>query len=483
MRKTVLLTIIAIILLCSCAFNPGKDEGGDDEADVSPSMQMVAEDISSLTSVSFKTESSASGFSAATDSSSGISSRSYLSFASSDNTFQPLVFQTEDEDMLVFSSSSECQLLPVGNHSFLCVFDTLVVVDSIPLFADGKLSIDIVRTVVGDNIAYMDTDTGKTYILNNPMNPEGPESLDFSVFSSADGSYGYSDNRIFLFSDDGVLWTMLKDNPDAGMTAVNNSKDKLPMDVTLYTDDYVIIQDDVEDNDKEEVKSYLKVYDTTGEDIHLEQEITRDDSLSSTIFRVGNNLFTRNFDISNNSYSFVISKVVIDMEKGEVRTEEAETFQIAESVTSYNYGSNKNSSFSVFHDGYTELIRAENRFKIIVRALVDGNGDITDKTYLDLNDDSWFPFPISGAFHTDSALYWIRPGKVYKADFSAGNIETIEIEGILEDSGVFVTEEGDIIYNASLTGNIVGTYIYDTETGKSTLISSDAMDVHHIYRV
>ena len=123
----------------------------------------------------------------------------YLSY-SADNGFSPIVFRSGNSFVIMGSSDGSVTIHQTGGNTFLCVFDRLVRVKSIPVFIHGGLSLDIVNVDRGDNAAFIDLERGEAYLVNEPFSAESGD--DFLVFDDepAEGAIAYSDNRVMIIS-------------------------------------------------------------------------------------------------------------------------------------------------------------------------------------------------------------------------------------------------------------------------------------------
>ena len=228
------------------------------------------------------------------------------------------------------------------------------------------------------------------------------------------------------------------------------------------------------------------VYDATGKNVEKKTEFEPDSPLDNMIFRVGGNLFARELEMSDGNYGFRIYKLVLDEEMNVSVSEEGEYTLIEKNPGQTQGYENENSGVSVSNGDTTTLIRAENRYvdPLLSVVDVDEEGSISNIRTMRLTDGSEFP-SLSTAEITDDAVYWGNEGEkvIYKADFNAKEITTIEIEHPLLDGSLFVSGNGDIIYTAQTAGNAIGTFRWNHESGESILLSNDQMDVRQMYSV
>ena len=412
----------------------------------------------------------------------------YLSYTA-DGGFSPIVFRSGNSFVIMGSSDGSVTIHQTGGNTFLCVFDRLVRVKSIPVFIPGGLSLDIVDVDRDDNAAFIDLERGEAYLVNEPFSADSGD--DFLVFydEPADGAIAYSDNRVYLLDKDGVLRTFLKDSP-SNMTAVNHERAPIEGRAEVYTDDYIVFIKSSEDFKEDEPKEqYLMVYDATGKNVEKKTVFEPGSPLDNMIFRVGGNLFARELEMSDGNYGFRIYKLVIDEDMSVSVSGEGEYALIEEKPGEEHneeHDYNKNSGVSVFNGDTTTLIRAENRYvePLLSVVDVDEEGSISNIRTMRLTDGSEFP-SLSTAEITDEAVYWGNEGEkvIYMADFNAKEITTITIEHHLLDGSLFVSGNGDIIYTAQTAGNAIGTFSWNHENKESILLSNDQMDVRQMYSV
>ena len=155
----------------------------------------------------------------------GSAVSSYLSYPEGEG-FSPVLFSLSDGRLAILGSSGSLRLFPVGDGCFLCAFDCLAVLDEAPVIEvrkDGSGGITSIVLLLDypwidrkENIAYMDMRSGKAYLLNRPSmasDMHDSDDLRFLLSGGNENSFGYSDNRVFLLTEDGTLYSFEKDNP------------------------------------------------------------------------------------------------------------------------------------------------------------------------------------------------------------------------------------------------------------------------------
>ena len=370
-----------------------------------------------------------------------LSVSEYLSY-SDNGSYSPLIFYTSTGQNILLGASEECfngsiKLLPVGDNSFLCIFDSLVITPSKPILspkfdADGGIiSISLLLNTHDickqKNIAFLDMEAGKAYLINKPklFERQNSASLYFKLFDGDEDSYGYSNNRVFLLDKDGVIYTFEKDKP-AKITAINHKSIKIEKNADLYTDEYAIFQQNSESSEDGE-NCYITVRDTTGEKTATKTVFEKDSPLDSALFRVGNNIYVKeniyNYE-NRNEYALKIYKVNIDEEMHISTSDEGKLYVIENNCFGVEEHP-KNSGMEICTNDMTTIIRAENRYSqpLIVKAVADINGDLSDIVCLRLPEGEYFPYPISSAKFMNNSLYWINEdnSSIYIADFNDAN--------------------------------------------------------------
>ena len=514
MKRLLGLLAFALVLFASCTPNPADDntgnEGGDEEiAITAKSLAVDLSDTSAIASYDFAEPAQASFAStsslakARTVDVSDVTS--YLSGYTPDGIFSPMLFTADDGTDILLGASKNCnngkvEIIDTGNGTYLAIFDRLVIIDNLPILEpirdalenilDIILEINAVSVSRKENIAFIDTKAGEAYLLNSPYALTSSDDLDFSLFDSTDDTYDYSDNRIYLLTEDNALYSFTKSNP-SGMAAINNAEhDPLKTNATIYTDDYAIYQYD-EETLKEPGAGYVEIYSAKNpappKTINMSGS---DDPLQNLIFRVGNSLFLRERNQNGNEYGLTIYPLTVNDDLS-LTVGEGVYYQIATDFESYNSENiPKNSGVTIYGETESFLIRAENH--LMRPALIWLNADINGKLYdinaIRLDHGSYFPYPISDkAAISGDAMFWVgntANGTIYMADFTTGNVRTITLNHALISDELGATESGNIIYHR-YTGNgtDVGTYEYNPATGTESVISLSTMDIHQIYEI
>ncbi len=511
MKKLVGLLALAIMLFASCTPNPA-DDNQDSEGDVSITSQRLSVDLTGATAIAsfdFVESTQTSSVSTATlantkyvDISDIVS---YLSGHMSNGLFSPMLFTTDDGTDIILGASRNCnngnvEIVDTGNGTFLAIFDRLVVIDSFPLLEPIKdalenildivLEINAVSVSRKENIAFINTETGEAYLLNSPYTQPASKDLDFRLLDSIDDTYGYSDNRIYLLTKSNALYSFDKNNPER-MVSVNNSEFKpLKENATIYTDNYAIYQYTQEELGPQS-NGYIEIYNAKNPDAYKRIDMSgSDDPLQNMIFRVGNNLFLRDRNTSDNEYGLTIYPLTVNSDLS-LTIGEGMSNPIASGFVSNPEGTIvKNSGISFYGESESFLIRAENY--LLEPALIwfkaDVNGNLSDINVIRLEHGSYFPYPLSEkASASEKAMFWVdnaSSGTIFWADFSSGVLKTIKVDGGLASDELSATGSGNIIYHRYMgNGTDVGTYEYNPSTGKETLISYSSMDVHQIYEI
>ena len=494
--KHIIPLLIIFSLLISCTAGPENDfsDGTDPGEDISISRDLNIEnnEISYLTSFAFDSTTRAID-------ATGVAE--YLSYANEEG-YAPVLFNTSSDwgKILIGASNvlEKITLYPVGDNCFLCVFDRLISIASDPNIIinrdpDGKIisiSLSIESRAVDENknIAFLNMETNKAYLLNPPVFSEDRHALNFLLSDGKEDSYGYSPDRVYLLADDDGLYTFKKDNPD-GLFCVNNTHyDPLKENATLYTDDYVIYAEDIEEEGKESGK--VTIFDSNIKVSRNKTEFSSDSPLSGAYFRVGNNIFSRELrrDDTKHKYYFTIYPLYIS-EELKISAGEGIEYFLADTGEIDGNNTIKNSSMSIYqNDSETLLIRAENVYKtpLLIAVTANEDGALDDPRPLFLQEGEKFPYPISSSTEfVNNCLYWVDDdfSKIYKADFSAGKIDELLPPHGLVSSDISITNNGEIIYHRFIegTGNTVGTYLWNAETNEERLISYDEMKVYPIY--
>ena len=506
-----------LILFAACTPNPSDNgnagnEGGNEEITfTSKRFEVDLSDISAIASFNFAepTQSSfaSSSFQAKARTIDVSDVISYLSGYTSDSLFSPIVFTTDAGTDILLGASRNCnngkvEIIDTGSGTYLAIFDRLVVIDSLPILKpirnalenipDIMLEINAVSVSHKKNIAFIDTEAGKAYLLNPPYTLTDSDDLDFSLLHNTDDAYGYSDNRIYLLTEDKALYSFEKDIPE-NMKPINNSRfNPLTTNATIYTDDYAIYQYD-EETLGELGKGYIEIYSAKNPKPPKPIQMSgSNDPLQNMIFRVGNNLFLRERTIGNDQeYGFTIYPLTVDDNLGLTVGEDV-YYQIATDFAGDFSGGQKpkNSSVTIYGETESFLIRAENYLEnpALIWLKADTDGRLSDINVIRLNRGSYFPHPISDKTAIlETAMFWvgdIANGTIYMADFTSGKVRTITLNHELASDELVATQSGNIIYHG-YTGNgiDVGTYEYNPETGTETIISLSTMDIHQIYEI
>lgn len=497
MKRLLITLFIMLPVIFSCSM-PTENTNANEGESAGQTLTIESNGISMIASMGFDSamdEEAQAGTKAEAETD-GI--LQYLAYEGN-GSYEPLIFRTDSDTMLIIGASKECydgtvQLLSVGDDKFLCVFDRLIAISSKPSMTineDGSITISFRNRWIDSqwNIAYMDMQKKSAYLLNGPYTSGSSDYLDFLIFDGNKDSYGFSDNMIYILADNGGLYAFRKDSP-RDMVAINSGKyNPLEKNADIFTDDYVIYQYDTETLNAS--SGYIEVYDSTGRRPYGTTEITdSSDILDNALFRVGNSIFAREMKIDESSFSFVIYPLSIDNDLHIIPKGEGKEFVIDDQVMDGGDPTvPKNSSMFIYGDDSTLLIRAENRFAepLLISATVDKDGNLTHINKVKITDARrYFPYPISSAAYNDGSLYWIDGNEntaIIKADMENSRLERIPLEIRLASTDISITTEGDIIYHGYINGSDVGTYLLDINTGESQMISHDRMDVHQIYEI